>query len=141
MSKTQWNYCGDINIEHGGYFWREDGADDYVLCVRVTPCSDAGGPDNMFWIEHGSIYLPDDAEKRKRALDCCGWIDDAATTTRAQLVDAFLAYYGSDTDAQTVVRVGPKQDGRREWNDETQPDKVLRSNASLENYVRNNFLN
>src|ERR1700685_3511801 len=66
----RWHYMGDINLEYGGYFWREDGADDYVLCVRVTPCSDAGGPNNLFWIEQGSIYM--DATKRQQCLSVIG---------------------------------------------------------------------
>ena len=48
MAKYRWNYNGDINLREGGFFWREDGQDDYVLAVRVTPCSHAGGPCNLF---------------------------------------------------------------------------------------------
>jgi hypothetical protein len=137
----RWHYSGDINLEYGGYFWKEDGADDYVLAVRVTPCADAGGPSNMFWIEPGSIYLPADAEKRKRALDCCGWIS-TDKPTRAMLVDAFLAYNGIDKDCygQTTVSIGKPESGRSEWNDKIVPDVQLRGNASLKNYVRKEFL-
>ena len=44
-SKQRWNYSGDMSLEHGGFFWREDGSEDYVLAVEVTPCSDAGWSD------------------------------------------------------------------------------------------------
>ena len=138
----RWNYCGDVNIEHGGYFWKEDGADDYVLCVRVTPCSDAGGPGNMFWIEQGSVYLPADEAKRKSALSCCGW-DNVDKPSRATLVDAFMAYQGIEPDCyagSTTVRIGPKQECRFEWNPKMEIDVQLRGNASLERYVRKEFL-
>lgn len=53
-----WHYSGDVNIEHGGMFYNlatwEDG---YVECWRCQPCSDAGGPDNMYWIEHLSVSV------------------------------------------------------------------------------------
>jgi hypothetical protein len=113
--------------------------DDYVILVRVTPCSDAGGPSNLYAVEIGSIYLPEDADKRKRALDCCGWINDADKATRGQLVEAMMAYHGQEIDRTTVIRIGKPEDGRNDgWN--PAPDVVLRSNASLERYVRNNFL-
>lgn len=133
----KWNYCGDISLAYGGYYWREDGADDYVLCVRVQPCSDAGGPDNMFWIEQGSLYIPDKPDELKRALDCCGYSDDKPS--RSMIVDALIAYRGFDHDPATVVRFGPAQPANREFESMT-PDVILRANASLKNYVKNNYL-
>ena len=65
---TKWNYNGDMGLEYGGFYWREDGADDYVLAVRVTPCSDAGGPDNLFHIESGSIYIGTDPDRARCAV-------------------------------------------------------------------------
>ena len=137
----KWNYCGDVSLAYGGYFWREDGADDYVLCVRVQPCSDAGGPDNLFWIEQGSIYMPDEADKRRRALQCCGY-ENEVNPPRAMLVDAFIYYQGIEMDCRngsTVVRFGPPQPANREFG-EMKPDVILRANASLKNYVKNNYL-
>jgi hypothetical protein len=53
-------YSGDLNIEHGGFFYTLDNFDrGYVDAVRVTPCSDAGGPDNVFWIECLSVLIPE----------------------------------------------------------------------------------
>jgi hypothetical protein len=137
----EWNYCGDISLAYGGYFWREDGSDDYVLCVHVQPCSDADGPDNLFWIEQGSIYMPEDADKRRRALEVCGWGKEEKPS-RAMLVEAFLAYGSFDLDCMNgrrVVRFGPAQPARREFGD-IEPDVILRANANLEKYVKNNFL-
>lgn len=52
MKRRHWHYNGDVNIEHGGFFYDlstfEQG---YVDVVRVVPCSDAGGPDNYFWLQ------------------------------------------------------------------------------------------
>lgn len=109
-----WHYMGDINIEYGGYFYNlatfEDG---YVEVVRVQPCADAGGPDNMFWIEqlsvnidahwriafwgigdtvaerraHRTLHDIPDAEHTERALRCCGWderLDEWDKMTKAQ---------------------------------------------------------
>lgn len=135
----RWKYSGDINLEYGGLFWREDGADDYVLAVQVTPCSDAGGPNNLFWVEVGSIYLPNDYEKRRRALDCIGVHPNEAT--RYSLVEAFLAYSGieADYDGRHVVQIGKAESASREWGG-TEVTDQLRGNASLTRFVRKSFL-
>lgn len=133
----KWNYSGDVNLEYGGFFWKEDGQEDYVLAVRVTPCSDAGGPDNLFCIEIGSIYLPND-ERRKAALACIGSGDNDAPT-RAELAYAFLAYCGMDIDETWVVRIGRAEEcSAAGWNPE--PDIVLRGNARLDRFVKREFL-
>jgi hypothetical protein len=134
----RWHYSGDINIEHGGLFWREDGAEDYVLAVQVTPCSDAGGPDNMFWVEAGSIYLPSDPERRKSALDCIG--ADSANPTRWELVEACHAYNGLEEDERRVVQIGRTANRACSGFGDLAPDNVLRANASLERFVRREFL-
>ena len=142
MSKRKWNYNGDMNLEYGGFYWKEDGADDYVLCVRVTPCSDAGGPNNQFWIESGSIYMPNDPEKRRRALSVCGY-ENEPNPSRGMLVDAFMAYQGVERDCmngQTVVQIGAKADEPGHGWGEVRVDQVIRGNAKLANYVRDNFL-
>lgn len=105
VKRRRWFYSGDISIEHGGVFYNlgpfEDG---YVDAVRLQPCSDAGGPDNVFWIEHLTVIIHDgwkhafwgpgdtaaarrahralhdmpDAERTESALTCCGWDDQIA---------------------------------------------------------------
>lgn len=136
--RHKWNYTGDMNLEYGGTFWREDDADDYVLAVCVTPCSDAGGPDNLFHIESGSIYMP--ADKEKDALPIIGKTPEAAT--RLDKVIAFQAYWGVERSAingETVIQIGKKQDSRAEgWS--PKPDVILRGNASLARYVRREML-
>lgn len=163
-----WNYSGDINLECGGFFWQFDGPErfpecDYVRVVRVTPCSDAGGPDNLFHVESGSLYMPRDTYGR--ALETCGYsletnlesgalmIDDCMGVSHdidsehgaALLVDAFNGYSGPDRDAlggETVVRIGRPDpyfdDTCGAWNPD--PDIILRGNASLARYIAREFL-
>lgn len=155
MSK-RWHYFGDIDLTEGGFFWREDGADDYVLVVDVIPFSNAGGPSNLFHIEAGSIFLPvNDPDRLAPALACCGWsADDALTITgngapdavngscewRRRLVESCFAYQGIDGGTATVVQIG-RDEGcfiRDGWS--PNPDVILRGNAKLTNYVRRHFL-
>jgi hypothetical protein len=144
MTKRRWHYVGDINIEHGGYFWCEDGQDDYVRIVRVTPASDMEGPDNVFMIESGSVYLPTSPTERKQVLK---YLDIGYTenTSLAWLVEAFLSYSGIDNDAyndEQYVRIGPEQDMDRKNSDyfRRKINRVLRASASLENYVKRECL-
>lgn len=138
--KQTWNYDGDIDLKCGGLFWKEDGADDYVLAVEVTPCSDAGGPDNLFVITEGSISLPTDPEKVKSALATIGQTPEHAT--RRDLVAAFKAYHGIEAGGHYsggyAVRIGPPFWSGQGWN--PKPDRVLRANAKLANYVKREFL-
>jgi hypothetical protein len=132
---NKWHYVGDVDIMNGGYFWREDGQEDYVLCVRVTACADAGGPENMAWVETGSIYLfnPNGSERR-RALDYIGWPEDEAPT-RAAIVNAMLGYQGLDKDEGATVRIG-KPDPFYNGREEIEPDTVLRAGANLKNWIK-----
>lgn len=135
-----WNYSGDINLKCGGFFWREDGYDDYVLAVEVVDCSDAEGPENLFIIQKGSIYIGDDKTTIASALDIIGAKPESAT--REDIVYAIKAYRGLDGPDQTVIRVGPVSpfydEGRGGMN--PKPDTVLRSNVNFREYIVNNFL-
>lgn len=138
----RWNYSGDINVEYGGYWWKEDGADDYVLAVRLTPCSDAGGPSNLFWIESGSIYLGDKA-RQDSALSVIGV--DPCDATRRDYVEASLAYYGIEQDSwrgQCVIQIGKPDEAQDswQWGGTKDVDYQLRGNASLARFIRREFL-
>lgn len=149
---ARWNYTGDINLENGGLFWCEDGYADYVLAVRVTPVSDAGGPDNVFLVESGSIYLPED--KAPAALETCGYslrnreIVDctgaafplASGAGRLLMVDAFCAYHGLDVDSSELLQLGRRDEFCRSGGWDPNPDRILRGNTSLLRYVRREFL-
>lgn len=134
-------YVGDVNIEHGGYFVHQ--SDDgrrhgYADVVRVTPCSDAGGPNNCFWVETLTVNIRDRrSDDYRRALDCIG-CDLSELPTRAArrraVIDAHIAYGFYDITQSECVQIGRVQDECRE--DSVTPDTVLRGNASLERYAR-----
>jgi hypothetical protein len=147
LNSRRWNYYGDINLEYGGTFWREDGSDDYVRAVRVTPCSEAGGPSNLFHIEDGSIFLWNPGDKRREsALECCGYTlaklaAMSPRDARRALVESVLGYAGLDGPENRAVQVGAKLDecGAGGWNPGA--DYILRANASLRRFVRSQFCN
>jgi len=150
----RWHYCGDISLENGGYFWREDGAEDYVNCVRVTPCSDAGGPDNVYWVQIGSVYVGEaDDPGRASALESCGYelSDFPVRQRRAVLVEAMVGYRGLESsvvhfrgqmrNTEITVQIGKHADRFRDTHDPAPvPDVILRANASLLRFVRRECL-
>lgn len=154
MARKDWNYSGDMNLEHGGFFWKVTPGDDFAEAVEVIPHSDVGGPDCMWWVHKGSIYLPEDMDKRRSALACCGYsltdtgdVEDGTGTVYSLdtldgmtlLVDAFNAYHGIERDhVDTVVQIGKLTD--YDPDPVAEPDVILRGNAKLRNYVRRAFL-
>lgn len=138
------HYSGDINIEYGGMFYTlKDWKWGYVNVVRVTPCSDAGGPDNCFWVDRLTVNIRE-GEKLRPIIETMGhvgnpeWHDKGMTPAQwcHYLVDAHVAYGAYDTDSSTMVRIGkpdPFYSGRE---GEFVPDIILRGNTSLRNYVR-----
>ena len=128
-----WQYCGDINIRHGGYYWREDGASDYVLAVECIPCSVAGGPDNQFFITIGSVFLGDE-NKQSEALTCIGI--DASEATRAHYVDAAMAYRGIESDENYVLQIGAKPESHGPGWHECDDPLITHGNCKLRKYVR-----
>lgn len=163
----RWRYSGDMNLEHGGLFWRPGSRDpfpeaDYVEAVQVTPCTDAGGPDNLFCIESGSIYMPRDGYET--ALDSCGYtlhvteygthklIDASGARLLlnsghglALLVDAFWGYGGMERDAmngERYVQIG-RPDRHHDYDGpgwHPDPDYILPGNSKLSRFVRREFL-
>lgn len=144
--EDEWQYRGDVNVEHGGLWINDAGDEDYVRAVELVACSEAGGPDNLFHVTIGSIYLPTDEARRKAALDTVGWYEESMSDRekRMCLIDGFRAYHGIDADAmggEVVIQVGPKDkdfwDGKG-WN--PAPDHRLRSNVNLRKWVEDNLL-
>lgn len=132
-----WKYSGDLNLECGGFYWKDEGDVDFVMAVEITPCSDAGGPDNLFYVEEGSIYFHPD--KYTDYLSTIGM--EEAEATRDDLIYAAKAYGGIQCDCDTVIRIGKDQseDVRSGgWN--PTPDVILRSDARLRKYVEREFL-
>jgi hypothetical protein len=150
-------YQGDVNLEHGGVFFKLDRKDwdeyGYASAVRVTPCSDAGAQDNAFWIEELTINKPE-GECLKEALKCCGWhlgegdvisadhssfgADPGTDTYRLIIMEACVSYGYYDKLQGETVQIGKKADSGSEA--DVEPDTVLRANASLEHYVRREWV-
>lgn len=136
---SDWNYCGDVNLRHGGYYWKRDGGDDYADIVEIIAADNMGGPDNLFLIRRGTVYLPNDQERRKEALECIGV--DLADATSATLVDAFMAYHGADCEpGEEWLAIG-RIDPRDDWRGFSMPDdiKTVSEKTSLRGYVRANY--
>ena len=134
------NYFGDVNIEHGGVFYTlKDYRDGYVSAVRVTPCSDAGGPDNCFWVDRLTVNL--DPSERTEALACINMTPDVwrklrPTQRRHVWIDAALAYGFYDQEYSEMIRIGKPDPFWRDNGDRYEPSKVLRAGSSLERYAR-----
>lgn len=134
----RWHYIGDMDLRYGGSFIREGDYPDYCDAVDVTPCSDAGGPDNWYWIESGSVYLGN-PEHVARALECC---DESPRASQWRKGYAVLRYMGMDNDSRVIVQIGKTRGDcdSWQWNDETECDIILRGNTSLRRYVRREYL-
>lgn len=137
----RWHRFGDINMEHGGGFYSFEGWPHYVDIIRVTPCSDAGGPDNQFWVESGTLFMKRKRDELKRAREIFGQDEEFyQKLTRAQkrhyMVEAILASYGLDNRIHWSVQIGQKPDPNHSDSfTPLVPDYVLRANRSLEKYI------
>lgn len=133
---ADWIYRGDLNVECGGFWILDEGDDDFVTVAELVPVSDMGGPDNLFILVRGSIYLPLEEDKRKSALDTIGWFDQSNPDPahyRMCLIDAFRAYHGIEQDVwngETVIRVGPEAG---EW--DRAPDVILPEDVKLREWL------
>lgn len=143
MANARWFYHGDINPENGGFWYRLDNWQyGYADFVRITPCSDAGGPDNQFWIESGSVYGLDDEKRIKQAMNSCGWIPDEITgaARKHAIVQAMLGYGYNDQDLSELVQVGKHANHCSASFGRSVPHKVLRAGSDIARYVRREFL-
>lgn len=149
-------YQGHLNVENGGYWIKLDKQDwkyGYLSAVRVTPCSDAGAQDNAYWIEELTVSIPDTKEELSGIVDTCGWMimqEDGSIETRGTILkkntsayrlavaNACIVYGKYDIRRFETVQIGKHDMDHSD--DVVQPDTILRSNASLENYVRREFV-
>lgn len=143
MARIHWHYSGDISIENGGTFydlsnWHSMG---YATALRVVPCSDAGGPDNEFWLEELTVNRQYD-DKVRSAIDTIGMrFDHYENKSKAQqahiLFDACLSYGFYDQLVSKRIRIGKAEVRTRcGWDHDIKPDEILRGNVSLDRYVR-----
>lgn len=140
---SRYFYIGDVNIEHGGTFYSfENWKYDFVDFVRCQPCNDAGGPENEWWIEVGTVNLPDaDSAHFGQALGCSGCSEsDYRILTRSQrrhfLFSACLSYGLYDVTSTRRIRIGKEPESHPRYWDEREPDDIYRGNASLMRIVR-----
>ena len=156
----RWDYSGDVNLECGGTFFRQ-GADwqryGYVDAVRVTPCSDAGGQDNAFWVERLTINRPDSMAEIRDVLSIYSYTIEGESGDIVEphsgetiaianspafdrvLIEACLSYGRYDKDYGETIQIGKRADEYHSG-DVVKPDLILRGNCKLENYVRKQFL-
>lgn len=127
-------YSGDINIEHGGVLYTlENMKYGYAEAVRVTPCSDAGMSDNVYWVEQLTINIQTDPAKLESILEPGGY--GTETINDHHLVDAHLTWGSYDKDGAKTVQLGKRQSGFGEV--VRNVDVILRANASLRTYAEN----
>lgn len=161
MARKDWKYTGDINLKYGGLFFKlpdknpiDGDRHDHVEAVEVTDLAGAvGGPDCIYRVERGTIYMPRD--KWADALDSSGWeveefegeigihiglgewhpIDGTGLTL---LVSAFHGYCGIEDPDTATVQIGKLT--AYDPDPVFEPDTFLRGNAKLERYVEREWL-
>ena len=127
---SKWNYVGDVNVECGGYWWRQERPDDdYADIVEIIPDSDMGGADNVFHIHVGSVYLGWSESEKRKALVCSGYSDDISEATVDELVRAVQSYCGYDMHEMHTIRIG-EIDRARSWVKNNERHSVRRRDIS-----------
>jgi hypothetical protein len=141
--KPRWFYSGDMSIENGGYFYNLDNWPNYVDAWRVTPCSDAGGPDNLFWIEELTVNVDEKLgdTRVRNAFAACGWQDEkfSRRELRHRIVHAFVAYGYYDQTPSKALMVGTKPDefwGGAAHFEIPEIEITLRSGTDLKKWLR-----
>ena len=146
--KSRWKYSGDVSLRNGGYFYDTSNIQyHYVDVVRVQPCSDAGGPDNEWWIESLTVNLPETDEALRIILRTCGWASEDVNSKpkdvrEGMIIDACISHGQYDQNSSTVYRIGPKESvPAYTWDGHNENDVVqFRANASLRRRVKDAYL-
>ena len=144
MAKAEILYHGDLNPEHGGYFYTlKDGANGFAAVVRITPCSDAGLAENEFWIERLTVNFPDNESEETEVLSVIGVTLAEVETKRdtdeyySTIINACLAYGKYDkAEPDEVVRIGKRDEFARECMKDSDITVRLPHNALIGNYAR-----
>lgn len=105
---TSYEYCGDVNLEHGGaYIDLSTWDDGYCSAVRVTDLDSACGFTGAVLIEHVVINGTTDSASIRQALRSCGydWSNwhrvpaaERKRNLRHALADALMSYGFTDPD-------------------------------------------
>lgn len=75
----KWVYQGDVNLEHGGTFFKVDDSDQrygYMDAVRVIDLIGLDGADGLTMIERVTIYGFDNPAMIRDGMRVCGWDRD-----------------------------------------------------------------
>lgn len=138
---TKWQYQGDMNLECGGFFWRQvDPSDDFVEIVEVVPDSDSGGADNVFTIFVGTVHIEVSDKHKVLVLGSLGWDQPISEAPLSVLIEALRYYDGYNLDSHHHIRIG-KIDPLTQ--DATMPEDEIhqiRANWKLKNYVKRHYL-
>lgn len=140
-----WYYYGDVDIEHGGFFYdleTNDWDNGFFDVVRVTPASHVGGPNNQFLIEALTGLVPDTA-KSLRFCVVFGAEDDTEAPTSKHVIAAACIAYGKYDPANcfpdhhsTVVQVGKRDEYMPEDNPFGKPSMFLGKNTDLREWIK-----
>lgn len=140
MSTHRWKYFGDIDERCGGMWVRptDDGCADVI---RITPCADAGGPENLYWVEILTVYGLDEEDKRRDVENSVGWNMENASTHK--WAEAFVIYGYYDpancypSASSEIVQVGKTRDEYcRDKMEHEKTTVLLHGNASIKRYAR-----
>jgi hypothetical protein len=144
--RKPFHYFGDVNLEHGGYFYTTcDFKWNFSTVVRVQPCSDAGGPSNCFWIEHLTVNLPKVIEFNNNVILTSGIsqgdFNKLTPVGRAKCyINAALGYGKYDQESSTMVRIGGPDEFFNGRHEEWEPSEILHANWTIKGYVKSKHL-
>lgn len=137
---AKWTYLGDINVEHGGYWFKPGVWEDIVDVIEVIPDTDMGGADNVFHISCGIVHINKENFIRDRVLKNLGWLGTVEEAPFQTLVEAFKNYYGVEAEGQETIRIG-------NIDPLTQPATVkedwifqIRGTNKLKNYLKKHWV-
>ena len=135
-NKPRWHYFGDVNLEEGGTFYT---LDEFAHAVRVTPVSDAGGQDNAWWVERGSIHIPDNLEGM---LKSAGILEsDLSSDPVIRMHELIhMADMGGyiEYERSEVIQIGPEDPFH--GSDFVEPHVTLRANTDLRKWIKRKYL-
>lgn len=140
--RGDWHYQGDMNIEHGGFFYNlKTYADGYVDYVSVEPFSDAGGQDNGFWIETGSVTIPFDERLEEALASFCLREEYLRTTddkARWHMAVGCCFDYGlRDRESCESIQIGPDDPFHK--GEYIPYDRRVRDGVDLHSWVKRHY--
>lgn len=131
-----WQYFGDMNVENGGFWFKESGYDDHVYYAELICHDNFGSAENEFTLYVGSIYIDQKDVERVKAE----WLQQAyVDRSRYDFISDVFAHGGGDVDRTTVLRVGKDKRSSTDCSGR-EVDEILNWNIKLRRYIENEFL-